>query len=132
MTAIQFLRSPKGNAWGAAIIVGLVLAFGAWKDLSTPERRAALNQRADARDAQAQAAAKLEEVEMAARGMCQEAVTFHTQKRAKLGWAASAWMPSGDFIIKQPFTIVTLAGKRSFEARCTLRASGSFDVLMQD
>lgn len=128
----SLIHHPKRNVYGGAALIALVLALGAWQDLSTPERRAALHQRAEAREAKAEAASKLDELEMAARGMCQEAVTFHTQKRAKLGWAASAWMPGGDFIIKQPFTINTLGGKRQFEARCTLRANGSFDVLMQD
>ena len=132
MTTIQFLRSPKGSAWGIGVLVFLVLAFGAWQDLSTPERRAALHQRAEVRAERTKAEEAREGVEMAARGMCQEAVTFHTQNRAKLGFGASAWMKNGDFIIKQPFTVMTLAGKRSFEARCTLRTNGTFDVLMQD
>lgn len=129
---LKFLRTPKGETAGIVAILGTLLAFGAWQDLSTPERRAALHQRAEVRAERTAAETQRENLEMNARGMCQEAVTFHTQQRAKLGFGASAWMQNGDFIVKQPFTIMTLAGKRSFEARCTLRTNGTFDVLMQD
>jgi hypothetical protein len=128
MTPLQFLRSPKGTIWGTAVLMALVLAYGAWHDLSTPERRAALN----ASSERSKVADARESVEMGVRTMCQEAVTFHTQKRANLGFGASAWMKNGDFIVKQPFTIRTLAGKRQFEARCTLRKDGTFDLLMED
>ena len=120
-------RKQRLNFWGGAALVALVLAFGAWHDLRTPERRAALNASSGNTAAETR-----DKVEMLARGMCQDSVLFHTLQRANLGWGASARMKNGDFIIKQPFTINTLAGKRQFEARCTLHSNGTFDVLMQD
>jgi hypothetical protein len=122
----------RRNFWGGAALVALVLAYGAWHDLSTPERRAALNASSERKALETLAADTRESVEMGVRTMCQDSVLFHTLQRANLGWGASAWMKNGDFIVKQPFTINTLAGKRQFEARCTLRPDGTFDVLMQD
>jgi hypothetical protein len=54
---------------------------------------------------------------------CQTAVQF-THRRASLGWPASARMPDGSVMVRQPFTI----GKVTHQARCTLRPDGSFEV----
>lgn len=107
--------------YGTCALIAAVLVFGAWKDLSTPERRAAMN-------ASAAAAQVQESIQESAVGLCQQAVTDYTKRSASLGWPASARMPGGQVIVKQPYAL----GSEKFEARCTLDTAGTFSVLMDD
>lgn len=115
------LGIKSSTFYGTCGIVLAVLVFGAWKDLSTPERRAAMN--ASAAAAQAQ-----DSIQESAVGLCQQAVTEYTKRSASLGWPASARMPGGEVIVKQPYAL----GAEKFEARCTLDTAGTFSVLMDD
>lgn len=120
-TFLDGLRIRPITFYGTCALMAAVLAFGAWKDLSTPERRAAMN--ASAATAQVQ-----ESIQESAVGLCQQAVTEYTKRSASLGWPASARMPGGEVMVKQPYAL----GSAKFEARCTLDTSGTFKVLMDD
>jgi len=120
----EFLRGlgiKSSTFYGTCALMAAVLIYGAWADLRTPERRAAMV-------AQANTAATLDSIQESAVGLCQQAVTDYTKRSASLGWPASARMPGGDVIVKQPYAL----GAAKFEARCTLDTAGGFAVNMDD